>query len=212
MKVFDTSGQLRTRAFDVSATITSNTISVLSQQVSVLSNRVSVLSQAVSVLSTRVGQIAYISSEQAVVTSTLVNVSGLSLSVVFGGVYKIEAMLLHSFSTTSAGLGVGYALSWPLMNAGGGTIEMMVSAGQITGTMSSMVRKAGFGVLASGSVLVSATLTGVLSADNYPTIINALFVPALDGTLQVMVKGGISATTKPLYIRPGSFLRAMRIN
>lgn len=76
MQVFDTSGKLQTSGGgSISATITSNALSALSQQVSVLSQAHSVLSQAVSVLS----QAHSVLSQQVSVLSSIVSAQSVTL-------------------------------------------------------------------------------------------------------------------------------------
>lgn len=193
----------------------SNSISVLSQSVSALSQQVSVLSNAVSVLSAAGYLQAVVSgNDQTIATSTFVNVSGLSLTVLAAGIYKLEGQLIHSFSTTSAGPGYGYTLTYPGMAQMAGKMEMGVLLGMITGGVSAQARYAYFNETTPGSgvAITSATATATLSGTNYPTFIEAAFVVSnATGVLQVQAKGGISAAQQSLFVRRGSYIRLYKI-
>src|SRR5207245_2363638 len=77
-------------------------VDTVSNQVSVLSQQVSVLSQAVSVISAGIGlmQMKVVTNVQGI-SAVSSKISGLSVSVLAGAVYQIEANILYSTSGTA---------------------------------------------------------------------------------------------------------------
>jgi hypothetical protein len=204
-----------------------NAVSVISQQVSVLSNRVSALSSLVSTLLSaldslsmahvsvqsivsvgRVGLIGRVTGAQAIATSTFANVSGLSVVVSALGVYKVDGIVLHSFTSgVSAGLGHGFTLTFPAMAFASGKITDAPSMGQTAAD-----RVGYFDGGGSGSIIVSGTVTATVSTLVYPAFIDALFNVSVSGVIQVQAKAGASAATQGMVIGIGSYIRAMRLN
>ena len=188
-------------ALSVRVDTQSQSISVLSQQVSVISQQLSVLSQAVSVISAGLGavQMAFVSVAQSISATGLFDISGLSVSVAgASAVYIVEGMIVYQMSVADA---VGFGMSFPGMGAVGGLWRGNASVGQSVQTVAS------FNEDASNSIVLSVVAGTALST--LVARVEAMFQTSTAG--QIIVRTRVSATTSPVTILRGSYLRTYKI-
>ena len=195
-------------ALSVSDAKNSNAISVLSQAVSVLSQSVSVLSQSVSVLSVAVAgpTTRVLSTIQTISATTLTNISGLSATLLAGGVYQLQAFLFANIG--AAAQTYGYGMTFPAMARTRGNIYATTSTiqGGIP-TLSTIGLMANWdGDSASGSVILSTISVAYLSGF---VVYGGLFVVSTQGTLQLQAKA--STGTTAIQFLPGSYMQVFRI-
>ena len=184
-------------------------MSVLSQSVSALSQAVSVLSQSVSVLSVAVaGPITKFLSAAITISATiLTNITGLSVSVVAGSSYQLQAFLF--VVRGAAGQNYGYGMTFPAMARTRGNIFAMTSTTQgEPQTASAMGARAMWDAdSASASVILST-----ISATQLSTFVayTGMFVVSTTGTLQLqaLASGGTAAIT----FQAGSYMQVFKIN
>jgi hypothetical protein len=193
----------------VAANTVSNAVSIVSVAINVVSQAVSVLSQQVSVLSNQLSQMG--AFQQFVVSggtqglsgTALTNISGLSISVAINGVYQVEAMVLFAMSTANT---IGFGLTFPGMKQSGGHMIMGMS---LVAAGTTPVGRTNFGVFnenGSGSILVSSAS---VPAGTMPLWLRAVFNVSTAGTIQLQAR--VSATTAPVNIFVGSFIKAFKI-
>jgi hypothetical protein len=176
-------------------------ISVLSQQVSVMSaDIVSVKQNFLSALGTRV-QIGVATGAQAVAVSTLVNVSGLSVSVTAGGTYQVEGQLMWNTSILST---MGAGLAYPAMAAAMGQWEGFIAQGSVIERKIWMESAAN---AASNSLQLSMT-PATSGAFTYGATFMAMLNVSATGTVQVVMK---TAGAGGFTILKGSYVRAYKI-
>jgi hypothetical protein len=186
----------------------------ISEKFSALSQALSVLSQAVSVLSNTVSSLGAgaiftrVLSVEASVSTGLTAISGFSVSVDNGGIYRLEGILMYQ---TSAGQLLGFGLSFPTMTRATFEMRSHISVGQDVWTNQSMIptllnRVAVANETDGGSVVLSLSAGG---GQTYGLYIEGLFVVgAVSGHINVEAKcsaGGV------LLCRVGSYLRTYKI-
>jgi hypothetical protein len=187
----------------VDISVTAGGASVTSAEYLSLVNRVSAVSTDVtsvkSVVDAGGGLWVVVQNEQGISATTLTNVSGLSLTLSAGGIYKIEGMLLNRMSVTNT-----YRLgaTWPAMvsGEGGGFWQGALSIGN-----NASVRLGVFNETGSGSV----TFSIAAAANVMPIKLDAVFHTSATGTFQV--QAAASVNTSPLLIKAGSYIRAYKI-
>lgn len=184
----------------------------LSDQLSVLSQAVSVLSQGLSAaggggsVKTRS---RWVSTDQIISATALTNISGLSLSVSAGGLYKMEAQIAVNRGNTSTPVKLG--MTFPSMKKTRGIVRYATSATTIQGTVSTMgIHSPWAGDSASASALVSLPATTTVTFLSTNAIFEGFFFASATGTLQMQAAFG--ATTAAGTITNGSYLRLVRIN
>ena len=217
-------------AGDVASNAISNALSVANAASNAVSNEISnrisadnVLSQAISVISDQVSvisaglglpQVKVVGNIQTISATALTNISGMSVSVVAGGTYKVQAVIMHTHSAGATTAIFGFGLTFPAMVGGApgavGRFDGFPSA--VVGSAVNLVSTNSFGVIhngsASGSILVSAAnqTSGAVIATWY----DGLFIVSTSGTIQFQAKA--SATTAAVHIQRGSYVQAFRIS
>ncbi len=184
----------------------SNAVSVLSQQVSALSQVVSVISQQLSVLSAGLGgmQMRVVGNVQGLSSITFANVSGLSASVASAAVYEIQGIVMYQMSV--APTIVAWTVTFPAGCTVAGRLDGNISVGN-TGLSVTGGNAAFFDGAASGSAILSIVPA---STSTFAVYIDGLFqVSTTAGTIQIQAR--TSATTQPINIQRGSYLRAYKL-
>lgn len=193
--------------------VQSNLISNAISARAVISQQVSVLSQAVSVISAGLGapQLRRVTGAQVISATALTNISGLSLSVISAGVYRIEGRVLFTLSTIT---GTKFGFTYPAaISTGSMTMECVTSviaAGPVNQTSVNYV----VGRIANTQMSTAATaqisLLGGASAVTHELEIYGLVnIGANAGTIQL--QAAQSATGGGVNILAGSFLQAFKI-
>jgi hypothetical protein len=196
---------------------------VLSQQISTLSQQQSVQNVSIAVLSNKISlivsapvtettgapvtrRVIVSAGAQATVSAaTMTNISGLSISVTAGGVYKLEAMLLVNRGTAAQVM--GYGLTFPAMNKVRGVIYTNVSVQQApTGLSTTAIIYPFNGDSASGSVLVSTISMAQISCI---VKYDAVMVVSTTGVVHLQMKAG--ATTGAGIALQGSYIQVLRM-
>ena len=178
--------------------------SVLSQNQSVLSQALSVLSQQVSVISAGLGgmQLKVVQGTQGVsaTAGAGTNVSGLSASVAAsGGIYQIEGAVIYQTSALPTTLGLG--LNFPGMVNASGIFKGGTTISQVTSVVVGQFNEDSSNSM-TFSIAVSTVSTMIANVDG-------IFAISTAGTIQVIAR--VSATTQPVNIQAGSYLRAYKI-
>lgn len=208
----------------------STKVSVLSQQVSALSQSlssqaaalsvrvvsvnqaISVISQQVSVISAGLGglQLRWVSTVQGVSSTAAagIAVSGMSLSLAAGGIYNVEGVIYFQVSAIPTTIGISFNYPALVSAQGGGRVTGhggVTGGGGGHGQITSVLQGT-FDWDASDSIVYSAILS---AASTFVVNIDAMLNVSAAGTFQVQMR--TSATTQPVNVFPGSFLRAFRI-
>jgi hypothetical protein len=198
-------------------------ISAVSQAVSVVSHAVSVLSHNNSVtqaaLSARITSVAaagggsvgtpgYVSTDNTISGAALITVSGLSIPVSAGGIYRLEAFLLVNRTTGANPVRLG--LTFPTMSTTRGVIKaygLTSTAAQGAGTLSSHVMTPWNGNSASGSTIVStiSATAGTSGIATYEGVMNV----NTGGTIHIVA--GASTGAGAITVKSGSYLRLLKI-
>lgn len=184
----------------------------LSQVVSVISVTLSALSTTVSVISAGLGgmQMRWVSTVQGVSSTAAagIAISGLSLSLAAGGIYQVQGIIYYQVSAIPTTIGIAFNYPALVSAQGGGRVT---GHGGITGGggghgQITSVLQGTFDYNASDSIVFSAILS---AASTYVVNIDAMLNVSTAGTFQAQMR--TSATTQPVNVFPGSFLRAFRI-
>jgi hypothetical protein len=186
----------------------SNAISALASVVSVHSATLSANTLKLTGQATSAGSRSRVVATSNVISSTtLVNVSGMSLSVSAGGVYQLMAGLMVNRPTAAAI--VRFGLTFPAMARIRGLIDAPTSSlqGGIP-TISAVPLRIPFnGDSASGSVIVSSiSLARVSLYVMYDAVLKA----SANGVIQLQAAGSSGAAA--ITILDGSFIRLYRLN
>lgn len=199
------------QALSALSSLVSNLISATSSDSTKLSNLVSVvdaLSNRVSALpgGTSVASVHFISSgDQVVSATTLTNVSGLSISVSAGGIYRLEAMVMFN-----RGLSITptrWGLTFPAMKKTRGRIYIPYAISAVGGTNFSYVGHWA-GDSASGSLIINQALStpGAVSAIAY---YDGIFVVSTTGVIQIQTAA--STTTSQITLINGSYIKVFKL-
>lgn len=203
-KVVSISAQLtsiETHAAAASAAATSIQARLLSIE-SVLSDRIDAIPGGGSV-----NAVGLITNEtgNTVSSTTLVTVSGLSCAVSAGGVYRLEAIVMH---TQSVAGGVGFGLTFPTMNAAVCQVYGGSVGPTLVGTVLSTHRQWGiFNETGSGSITYSVSAS---SAQNTPTQFDGVFNVQTGGVMHMVAR--VSVNTILMVMRAGSYMRVFKLN
>jgi hypothetical protein len=146
----------------------------------------------------------YVSGAQGVSGTALTDISGLSLVLSAGGIYRVELFINHRMSVANT---YGYGLSFPAMVHAGGRWMGPASVGGSAFESATTTRGGWFNEAASGSIVMSAVAGATTT---FPIIMEGLFMASATGTLQVMAR--TSATGSPVSVLPGSHVRAYKLN
>ena len=142
---------------------------------------------------------AMVSGGQAISSSVLLNISGLSLALAASGIYDIYSRLMYTVSVANA---VGFGVSGGASTVGASFRWMgPAGPGQAVGSLAS------FNEVGFGSITISIAVN-TASALNHVVLFGTFHASAA-ATFQMMAR--TSVTTNLLTIRRGSFLRAFRI-
>jgi hypothetical protein len=191
----------------------------LSNDISALDARLTPLSALVSELSNQVSMVVSVPAAETtksrwtrrvlaaaatVSASAMADISGLSISVTAGGIYRLEAMVLINRVAGTVG---GYGLTFPAMTTVRGQLwapGSVVNAGLPTASIQMVGQP--FGEAASGSILLSVISMANVSL-HYQVL--AVLHPSATGVVQMQLKaaGGASATT----VKIGSYIEVERI-
>jgi prefoldin subunit 5 len=191
--------------------------SVLSQMNSVVSNHTSAISQLNSVVSQlnsttsvlqskfslAVGQsvqLRSVTGTQSFATSTLANISGMSVSVEAAGTYRIEGQLM--LSASAATVGVRVAVTFPAARDPFGYLicqlgYALLSVSDTQAVFSTSPRT----VLSSPSVIGGAKT---------PLRFDGEFRASAAGVFQLQIAGTSSTAVSPIHVKSGSWIRAIR--
>ena len=153
-----------------------------------------------------------LSQNATVVDSALTAVSGLSLAVSAGGIYKFDSLLIVNRGTASAI--TGWGLSFPTMNRIRGIYHISFSAVQ-AGTIPTVggtgARVTFTGNSASGSVLLSTTsAAGALKSTM--ARIDAIMNVQSDGVIQILAKAASAGASGQVQFIAGSYMQVQRLN
>jgi hypothetical protein len=146
----------------------------------------------------------YVSGAQGISATALTDISGLSLTLSAGGMYRVELFINHRMSVGNT---YGYGLSFPAMTHAGGRWMGAASVGGSAFESATTTRGGWFNEAATGSIVMSA-VNGATTTQ--PVLMEALFMVSTTGTLQVM--GRTSAAGSPVSVLPGSHVRAYKLN
>lgn len=191
----------------VSATLTS-----VQSQVSLISANVQTLSAAHSVLSAGLGamQMRWVSTVQGVSSTAAagIAISGLSLSLAAAGIYQVEGIIYYQVSAIPTTIGISFTYPALVSAQGTGTVTGYggVTGGGAGHGQIGSVLQGSFDWDASNSIVYSAILS---AASTFHVKIEAMLNVSTAGTFQANMR--TSATTQPVNVFPGSFLRAFRI-
>lgn len=184
----------------------------LSQVVSVISVTLSALSTAVSAISAGLGglQLRWVSTVQGISSTAAagIAISGLSLSLAAGGIYKVEGTIYYQVSAIPTTIGISFNYPALVSAQGGGRVTGhggITGGGGGHGQLTSVVQGT-FDYNASDSIVYSVLLS---AASTFVVEIDAMLNVSTAGTFQAQMR--TSATTQPVNVFPGSFLRAFRI-
>jgi hypothetical protein len=193
----------------------SDAISVGTATANDLSNAISALASVVSVNTAKVTGMAtsagsrsrVVATSNVISSTTLINVSGMSLSVSAGGVYQLMAGLIVNKPSSAAIMRFG--LTFPNMTRVRGVIDAPTSSlqGGIP-TISAVPLRIPFnGNSASGSVIVSSISLARVSCY---VMYDAVFAVATGGVIALQAAG--SSGTAAITVLDGSFMRLYRLN
>jgi hypothetical protein len=142
----------------------------------------------------------------SVVGVGMTNISGMSLSVSAGGVYRLNAQLI--LNRNNAAILYGYGLTFPAMTNCRGTYYVGTSSTQSAlGTASVAGGRVIFDGGSSGATLISTISTARLST--YARI-EAIMVPSADGTIQLQAM--TSNASNALAVVAGSYMEVVRLS
>lgn len=142
----------------------------------------------------------------SVVGTSMTDISGMSVAVSAGGVYKFESLLM--INRGAAAITYGYGLTFPAMTKIRGTYFVATSAsnsGLATASVTG-ARNIFSGDSASGSVIVSTISTARLST--YARI-EAIMTVSANGVIQL--QGQTGNASNPLVILAGSYMEVVRL-
>lgn len=210
----------------VSASISSPTINLLSNEISIIEsviNNVSALEpggapqtglqNAVNALSNRISSIPgaasaqptrYISVANTAATAVLTGISGLTVSVSAGVIYQIQGQIMYS---VSAATGNAFGLIWPTANRVAGVWQGGISVNEIGASTFSAMAYGNFDTGDSNSAVWSAVVGAV-----------GLHFIKVDAVIDVQTGGALypvarsSAATNTMVFARGSFFKIARIN
>lgn len=158
-------------------------------------------------------QTRVVAGDQGISVTQQTNISGMSVSVVAGGIYRLDAMVLVNRGAGAAVAKMG--LTFPAMKTARGYIKYTLSSPNgLPGTTTEVVSSQGFFALiegdsASGSIIVSALNTVGAVVSNL-AVYQGLFVVSTSGTIQLQAGASTSAGTG-LTILAGSYMQVFRI-
>lgn len=137
--------------------------------------------------------------------NTLQNVTGLSVSVDSGGVYKFEIFMGVNRATAAAIYGYGFTM--PTINVLRGNLVAGLSTTNIgAGTLSTRSRWVTFnGQSAVGSILLSTISMATLST---LVEVNGIIIPSANGVIHPQIK---SPATSGAQVLAGSYIEVYRI-
>lgn len=154
-----------------------------------------------------------VGDDQGISATSQTNISGMSVSVVAGGIYRLDAMVLVNRGAGAAVAKMG--LTFPAMKTARGYIKYTLSSPNgLPGTTTEVVSSQGFFALiegdsASGSIIVSALNTVGAVVSNL-AVYQGLFVVSTSGVIQLQAGASTSAGTG-LTILAGSYMQVFRI-
>ena len=171
----------------------------LQNVVNALSNRLSAAGALISANPYR-----YVSTVQTITSATLTGISGLTVSVSAGVIYKIEGQILYS---VSAATGAGFGLIWPTANRAAGTWAGGISV-NITGatTYSTMA----FGTFDTGDSNSAVWIGAVGLTGLHHIMVDGIIDAQTGGALYPAARGSASANS--IIIARGSYMKLFRIN
>lgn len=154
------------------------------------------------------GLLHMVADLQGISATGLTDISGLSITFATNGSYQIHAHVMYSVS--GAG-NTRFGISTPGATHTHGMILGDVSGATPGGVPFSSARGAGgfFNFTSAGNSVIFSTASAVTTGDVHGVIMEALVVSATAGSFKLMA--AVSATTVPMTIIPGSFIRAYRI-
>lgn len=184
----------------VSAVSSGGSATGLQAVVNALSNRISAIPGGASTPT-----IGHVSAVQVISSTTLITVSGLSISVSAGGMYMLDAHVL--FNIPAAGAVIKWGLNYPGMVETRGRIYMpyALSAGG-GANLPAFAHWAGSDS-ASGSLIMSR------SAGTYTTPVamyDGVFNVSTTGTVHIL--GAASTGAGAISVLPASFIRVLKLN
>ena len=154
-----------------------------------------------------------VANDQGISVTGQTNISGMSVSVVAAGIYRLDAMMLVNRGAGAAVAKMG--LTFPAMKTARGYIKYTLSSPNgIPATTTEVVSSQGFfcpfdGDSASGSIIVSAANTAGIIVSNL-AVYQGLFIVSTAGTIQLQAGASTSAGTG-LTILAGSYMQVFRI-
>jgi len=132
------------------------------------------------------------------------NITGLSVSVTNGGIYKMEAFLMIQKAATTNVIGFGFTI--PAVTRTRGSMWMAGSATQAAWTVTVRGHHGWWGDAGSGSIVISAAAEGYVSTT---IIVKGLIIPSADGVWQMQSKVTSAGQTMAVYA--GSYIEVYRI-
>ena len=168
------------------------------------------VSNAVSGALVRIGgilntQVHIVSDTQSTTASTMVDISGLVLTVDAGETWRVEGYILMSTSAAGAGMKMGYSV--PPLSLPRYTRIMIGSAA----VQSAAVGGAAGQLQVSGTSVIMSVTGGFVAGAPHPIKFDAVFNVASAGTFRVKACGIASTAASPLHILPGSYMICFRI-
>jgi hypothetical protein len=153
-------------------------------------------------------QMRWVSAAQGVSSTAAagVAISGLSVSVAAGGIYQIDGRVLVQMSVVDA---LGFSFTFPAMVSSGCAGILRGAAGLTGGGglgQSMSVTTGAFDEGGSNSIVLSLIMSTISS-----TLIDIQWMAQVSAAGTIQMNARVSATTKPVNIQAGSFLRAHRI-
>jgi hypothetical protein len=184
------------------------TVSANNTNLAAISNTLSAATAKLVGQATSAGSRSRVVASSTVISSTtLVNVSGMSLSVSAGGVYQLMAGLLVNKPAAAAIMRFG--LTFPAMQRIRGVIDAPTSAlqGGLPTISAVPIRVPFNGDSASGSVIVSSISLARVSVY---VMYDALLKASAGGVVQLQAAGSSGAAA--ITILEGSFIRLFKLN
>lgn len=150
-----------------------------------------------------------LATNATVVASAMTNISGMSIPVSAGGIYRFESMLMINRTGAVSTTTNGYGLTFPKMTQIRGTYYITTSSIQSSLVTASVggARMIFGGDSASGSVLVSTATVNHLSAF---ARIEAIMIVSTSGVIQLQAKTNVAANS--LIVIAGSYMEVVRLN
>lgn len=197
-------------ALSATQTSAASAIQAMSANLTSVTSALGFLSQAVSVISAGLGgvQMRWVATAIGISSTAAAGaaISGLSVSVATGGTYQIDGRLLIQMSALDA---FGISFTFPAMVSSGCAGIVRGAAGLTGGGglgQSMSVITGAFDEGGSNSIVLSLIMSTLSS-----TLIDIQWLTQVSTAGTIQANARVSATTKPVNIQAGSFLRAHRI-